>query len=757
MSETGHHNPEAMWLPPEGFQADKLLDKNLWDADEIDEKVQRSLLPPVGVIVEPMVCTITATDTPYHTAGPFVFREADGKDMGVYYDTASRFSVTCIRSTVSGCDIVADFRRITGSGLTHAYVVLQRGTVLISNLNYKNKPIFGTSFGPYTVSVTGDFTMSGSTVDHWDGGEWRVMSWGRPGTWPFPITPTTDLQAKNLVMHYDTTLGNAILPAPGPGNLGGGTLNSTMIYQPFQQTNGSVATNGYICGLRMGGASTSTDSAIGLEGFEVSAYLAGHTEMLSTVLEQADAFHVYPWHRHDPNTGAPIQSCGPASGLYTPSQYHNSSAGMFCIQPGSGTCIAVTITNTTAASITMPIGTVANAVNPVDTIANVTYTFQGSSVTIPANGSATLATLESGGPNAYFPWAGGIALSSNAPAGLTVTWVVPPSPANNTGSGAEGISCTEPEVNHNPNGGFLTFLLTGDPYHLATLQGKACAIRAIGLTCWPIAATGVQFCTAPINGFQQIGSARAFAWMTRDIAEATIATPTSGLPSWLLPQAPFLASLTEILNALNYNTAHPLQTMGNIMKFVTVRSGNTAGCNSNYEDYLLNALSRCYLADPTNWLPFILDYVQNITQGRLNPTSGWCITVPQWYYGIVFNTATSWATAYSLLSNSPNYNYASNPGVGLQGQCPATLTFSNPTPPYPNINGSDSTWLYSGMCRMQQLGIASQAPGWHAAAANFVPQIHSYLATAGGGTRVPPGWSVNWSFCLDSTLGAPTS
>lgn len=99
MSEPFRQNPtnpaSKLWTPPDGLIAEKLLDKDLWvSEEELDEKVERSKLPPVGVIVEPMVCTITATQTPYHGAGPFVFSEADGKDMGVYYDTASRFSVT---------------------------------------------------------------------------------------------------------------------------------------------------------------------------------------------------------------------------------------------------------------------------------------------------------------------------------------------------------------------------------------------------------------------------------------------------------------------------------------------------------------------------------------------------------------------------------------------------------------------------------------------------------------------------------------
>lgn len=73
---------------------------------------------------------------------------------------------------------------------------------------------------------------------------------------------------------------------------------------------------------------------------------------------------------------------------------------------------------------------------------------------------------------------------------------------------------------------YVAYLLTGDPYYLEGLQYQA--ISNIGQ---------YKRTTAYLTPFA--GQTRGFAWALRTIGHAAHATPSSALPSWVLPKSEF--------------------------------------------------------------------------------------------------------------------------------------------------------------------------------------------------------------------------
>lgn len=85
-----------------------------------------------------------------------------------------------------------------------------------------------------------------------------------------------------------------------------------------------------------------------------------------------------------------------------------------------------------------------------------------------------------------------------------------------------------PDSAHQPAVAYLPFVLTGDPYHLETLQFQAA---------WNVLAQ-------PPDWRYRIGQVRAHAWSLRTLAGAARVTPAA-VPQWLLPQRHWRALLDK--------------------------------------------------------------------------------------------------------------------------------------------------------------------------------------------------------------------
>lgn len=648
-----------------------------------------------------MVATISATETPYHGAGPFEFREADGQSLEPYNDPRGRFTVGCTRCTHPDIDIVADFLRYHGVDEDAACVVMQRGTTDPANLNSMNQVERGVRFGPYSVVVEGEFEMHGETHEHYDGSEWRVCSWGAADNWPFALTPVEELQRQGIIGIYDPELGAKCCQPALAG----------MKYLPMKQHNGINETPGFICGLRMLGGSTGVDSAIGLEGEEVSAWLAGQTNMVGTVFEQAEAYHAYPWMRIDPATGAPIRACG-KDGLFTQAQINN----------GGNRAIGCLHVTQSQATILGPPGTVIPGGTQITDCDGNVYNIMNPP---PAAGIGSSGVhgcnLQAAHGSPFLPQQAEATLTPPVE-GCHVEWNLA---ATNAAEGADGISI---DANHTPNGGFLTFMLTGDPYHLRAVQAKAQWTRSVQP--WTLGYTGVEWVTR--NGFW-IGSSRQQAWFLRDIAEAVIATPDE-VPSWLNPREDFAFTLAQILEGYTYRWDHPAYPGAATTNFIDCAANQISG--SMFNDYFNLALVRALVADP-NWSSFVDRVTKNI-RDRFDPTSGWCNTIASWYDGIDFRPCTTWEACFEAMKAHGYYSRVQNNGEPGLTSCFETLEFRDGQEW--NTPGT-SGWLYAAMTRLKQLGFGGDQ--FEVAYEAFVPTFRAALMS--GTLSHPP---LLWKLCF---------
>src|SRR5262249_38753268 len=141
----------------------------------------------LSVVVRPpsnMVATVSVGATPYHASGSFTYDESAGKDVGTYIDARGQFTVTCKRVTTSapsGCPLQLDFRRVTTTDglIRHAYIVFYWGdpSTTDASMGYVYNNV---KFGAYSGSVSGDFSGTFSTSQHYRFARWRWCSWGRP-------------------------------------------------------------------------------------------------------------------------------------------------------------------------------------------------------------------------------------------------------------------------------------------------------------------------------------------------------------------------------------------------------------------------------------------------------------------------------------------------------------------------------------------------------------------------------------------------
>jgi hypothetical protein len=430
--------------------------------------------------------------------------------------------------------------------------------------------------------------------------------------------------------------------------------------------------------------------------------------MIGTVLEQAEAYHIYPWHRIDPVTQANIR----ANGLnpFKQSQIFNSgSRPIGCVYATTSQAII-----TGPAGAVIPSGTKVIASNGAEFNINNPPGSSG----LPSTGSYTCNITAPTSP--YLPMDKAAELKPRVP-GCSVEITL------GMVNSAEGIDSISLDMNHTPNGGFLSFMLTGDPYHLRSVQAKAQWQRAAQQ--WTIGNTGVEWCTK--NGFA-IVSSRCQAWFLRDIAEAVIATPKE-VPCWFNNREDFQYTLTEIRAAYCYRWDNPVNTGGPATNMIEVHAGFSVGGHSYYHDYLSLACVRALIADPA-FSEWVDRAIKNMTD-RFDGASGWCTSIPGWYTGLDFRACTNWANAFSVLMAHPAYTGRQASGVeGLTGCPPEFIIQQNGT----NWNAFGTlVWLYAAMTRLKQIGYGGDA--FHTAYEAFVPAFRASVMSGQFGAK-PLGW-----------------
>jgi hypothetical protein len=505
-----------------------------------------------------------------------VYDRAAGTNIGSYSDPAGRFTMSCVRVSRSDCPLRADFRSIAGTNWSCIIFEYADWRTYLLNL-----PAYSVTIGNRVLEVPG----------HWSGARWRWQS----GPWPFPLATTADLTAKKLLPRFNGAL------AFGTA----GQLSAAGAYTP-------MSTGGFTGAMGM----TGERADIGLvTGWQAEWLCTGRPAMLDTVLIQGEAAATFPLMWRDLQTNALIDAIVqyPRASPYWP----NGGSPQLYRSPANGT---MKLNFTGPPGTTIPSGVVMQFANPGRHELRL-----AANVAIPAGGSIIVDAANNG--DSAEP-TGAITFHPKTPVpGVTVTYVA--------GSFVAG-SAIGLEGAHMPAMAYLPFLLTGDPYHLETLQAQAM---------FHIMEVPQQAGIIP-----DLPQQRAVAWMLRSLMQAATVTPAT-VPSWLLPQSIFKTGLDRVRTAMTSRT-----TDGWSGRFVhTLDSPGAADVAFWQADFLTAVIAWTTLLH-AEWRP-LLDWMLGCQQGRLDPTSGWCVGYPCSYWTKM--GPTTWSALWA--ANQPVYRLTGCP------------------------------------------------------------------------------------------------
>lgn len=192
---------------------------------------------------------------------------------------------------------------------------------------------------------------------------------------------------------------------------------------------------------------------------------------------------------------------------------------------------------------------------------------------------------------------------------------------------------------HEPEGSYLPFLLTGDPYYLEMMQFQ----DVYNLVTLPSAAR-----------YKTGGGVRALAWSLRTAGRLATVTPAV-VPSWLLPQSWCADVLTGYVAWLQTNVE---SSDTECRAFSIVHQAATRICAFWQSDFIAASLCDLVRLGQSSCQP-ALDWALKQTIARTNGTSGWLRSHPSPYNTTLRATEssqipTTWADLWAL-------NYSTQP------------------------------------------------------------------------------------------------
>ncbi len=421
----------------------------------------------------PMVATLTVPAQPGVSSGTFAFSESTGSRLDQWLDPRDKFALSLTQVTNSafpGFRVI--FVRSRDGKWASVEFWLGDSSVAPRHMSQG-----------YSVVVTGDFTASSATPYHWWGARWRLSGSPddglRPGRndWPYPLTDYQTLVGEHLIPRFD----------PGQTTVAMRPHNYNLPYTPM--------TN---CGITMGMPNGGGRPDIGLFT-EWSCYYFltqanGQWEgqaaaALGCLQAYNEAGASIPWFVYDPARGCMWERLVNHAGATAIASAPPLFAYMPLLAsgpPGAKLC-----------------GTVR------DSAAKTIWYLPGNS-TIPASGRVTVTTHY---PSLYHPPTGepvpvGTGAALGDP-GVTYAW----------GDPSQFIPATPWFVNadHQPELGYLSYLLFRDPWDLHTIQADAM---------W----------SANVHPGMIGGTVRQQAWDYAHAVQACAATPEN-TPPWLVPRS----------------------------------------------------------------------------------------------------------------------------------------------------------------------------------------------------------------------------
>jgi hypothetical protein len=206
---------------------------------------------------------------------------------------------------------------------------------------------------------------------------------------------------------------------------------------------------------------------------------------------------------------------------------------------------------------------------------------------------------------------------------------------------------------HQPALAYLPYLLTGDPYHLETLQFQAT---------WNYGSTSIGYRPT-------LSQTRQFAWDMRTLGQCARITPASA-PSWLLGQS-YWASMLDMHRAyfetVRVDSASLFQTLFRATDNIASRPADgkfpaATWCQPWQAEFLASVLGWLVSMGLTDWR-MSFDWLIGGTVARTNGTSGWPRAQATPYEMMLRPSSTapitqSWADAWSLNQDVVGLTYA---------------------------------------------------------------------------------------------------
>jgi hypothetical protein len=208
------------------------------------------------------------------------------------------------------------------------------------------------------------------------------------------------------------------------------------------------------------------------------------------------------------------------------------------------------------------------------------------------------------------------------------------------------------DTNHEPAVAYLPFLLTGDPYHLETIQFQVT----------------YDYVALPGTARYSTGQVRGQAWLLRTLGQAAAATPEKA-PRWLMPRRYFQELLADKLNWINrsfvLDAAPPRAVFRSMEQAFSSRPEGEFDAGTLMSPWMeeFMAFVLCWLVQMGNadWEP-VARWKIGSTVARTNGTSGWVRVRPTPYRIALKQHAnspwlTSWGDAWALNSSSFGWKY----------------------------------------------------------------------------------------------------
>lgn len=208
------------------------------------------------------------------------------------------------------------------------------------------------------------------------------------------------------------------------------------------------------------------------------------------------------------------------------------------------------------------------------------------------------------------------------------------------------------DTNHEPSPAYVPFLLTGDPYHLETMQFQ----------------TTFDYVALPGRARYATGQVRGQAWLLRTLGQAAAVTPEK-TPQWLMPRRYFRELLTDKLNWINrsfvLDPTPPCAAFRSMEQAFTSRPEGTFDAGTLMSPWMeeFMAFVLCWLVQMghTDW-ESVARWKIGSTVARTNGTSGWIRARPTPYRIALKQHAnspwlTSWGDAWALNSRGFGWTY----------------------------------------------------------------------------------------------------